>query len=466
MKTVIKLLSALALMLAAAFNSEAKEREIYATVNTQNLDLLSGPGREYPVIEELQKGTKLTVLSIDNLKWIKVKSPNGNTGYALSSHLAGDFLMEFMEANPEYKKLLKEVSETSKEAFNSTVNVFDKMLYWFSNNARLGFTLGLIALALVIGLIILIRIKDPKYELWYLYYILYFITIIPTAALTYTPRSFWESNDTTGNLLTLLMTLIPGVMAIFGGWGVRQSGMTDGTREKNSNFTIGEALQFPAWMLIIATLYLTICRPVIEWSGHIVNNWGDEHFGSLMLGTIICAAITYCTLQFIWRSFIVMYLLKPAGNSVIKIMTAVIWFTIAKIAHNWIYDNYYGVLYIVAFILVWGTMTFILFKVLEKISETRCPMCHGLGGETNMRMEGTSTRTSEDWEKMKDSDIKPKSYGADVTGAKRLVSTTNVYDHWTTEHTCYDCKYKWTIQHSKLVNTISNTIEKRWYESN
>ena len=126
--------------------------------------------------------------------------------------------MEFMEANPEYKKLLKEVSETSKEAFNSTVNVFDKMLYWFSNNARLGFTLGLIALALVIGLIILIRIKDPKYELWYLYYILYFITIIPTAALTYTPRSFWESNDTTGNLLTLLMTLIPGVMAIFGGW--------------------------------------------------------------------------------------------------------------------------------------------------------------------------------------------------------------------------------------------------------
>lgn len=73
---------------------------------------------------------------------------------------------------------------------------------------------------------------------------------------------------------------------------------------------------------------------------------------------------------------------------------------------------------------------------------------------------------SEDWEKMKDSDIKPKSFGADVTGARRLVSTTNVYDHWTTEHTCYDCKYKWTINHSKLVNTISRTIEKRWYESN
>ena len=167
MKTVIKLLSALALMLAAALNSEATEREVYATVNTQSLALRSGPGREHPVIEELQEGTKLTVLSIDDLKWIKVKSPNGNTGYALSSHLAGDFIMEFMEAKPEYKELLKEVSKTTKEAFNSTVNVFDKMLYWFSNNTRLGFTLGLIALALVIGLIILIRIKDPEYELWY-----------------------------------------------------------------------------------------------------------------------------------------------------------------------------------------------------------------------------------------------------------------------------------------------------------
>lgn len=89
-------------------------------VNTRQLNVRSGPGSNYSVVETLPKGSRLTVISDDKntgaASWVKVVTPSGEEGWANIKYLSISSQMQVRELPKKQEAASPEQSKTSEQS--------------------------------------------------------------------------------------------------------------------------------------------------------------------------------------------------------------------------------------------------------------------------------------------------------------------------------------------------------------
>ncbi|MBR5477572.1 MAG: SH3 domain-containing protein [Bacteroidaceae bacterium] len=477
MKAICNLIVAMVLLFALPSNASAdtqyRYKDVYATIQPgTDLNMRQGPGKNNPLVERVLGGSTVKIVNLDtyDLGWVCVESAAGNTGYVARRYLMGNYVEEFNSR--ELEPVIPE--ETYEE---DTADIFiDQSSFWASflnylarvcnNLISLGWWAYLIvalALALVAGIVYYLRSYDPYFEEPWIHYVLYFLTILPTLGLCGVVLMYKYHPVFSDKILLFLFALVPAILSVHAGWGVRECGMYSGKYHKNANRDVGQLLQFPVWMMITLMFWYTFLLPLIELSeDEFCYNGGG--FWRFVLGLIIVAVIISAVLL-AWTLFFVRKFFKTAGNWPVRIMTIVLWWALTRIAFNWAYENFNGFGYLL--MLFFGAMVLlgIIGGVLSELHSSRCPMCHNCDAEqTNLTDEGVSYSTSTGWESMGSGNIRPRHSGAEVSNAQRLVKTTVATHNWTTEHTCPACGCKWDISHSEEVGRDTQELKRSWTE--
>ena len=317
-------------------------------------------------------------------------------------------------------------------------------------------------LTLVALFIHLIHSYDKSYNKPLIHYILYCIAVIPTWALCEIAAMYVAKLDTLHSIALFLMAMTPAIITINGGWGVRQCGMIDGKNFDGINYVIGQIMQFPVWFWLISMVWDIAIDPLIEWSETFEYHGGGFWRFVLGIGGGFC--ITGAIL--IGYVILMIYCLKKAGKTPICVMAIALWWAIVRIAYNWAYANFNGLGFIL--IVFWGAaaLVAVIIATLSYINEIRCPICHNCDGEqTGLVDHGISTQVSTSSESMGNHLIDPINRDAEVSDARREVSTTSFFHSWTTEHTCPNCGNQWVCDHEKYIGSISRENWRRWTET-
>lgn len=460
MKTIYKFLM---VIIISIISSVSFAQDVYTTIKTNTyLNLREGPGTNYSSKGKLYNGTSVKIIHINDYEngWVCVKDNLGRVGYVSANHLVGGYIEQFNTNNNSQEKYDNE--ELFTNAANSFVNGCFKVFKGIINLGWWSWVIVIFALALAGGLIFWIRNIDPYFDTPWIHYLLYFIAVLPTWGM-YSISSIYEDDLTfAGKCLLLLMVMVPAIITIHGGWGIRQCGMEYGKYHKNFNRHVGQFLLFPVCIIITFTFWNTILSPLIDWSDDFTYQGGG--FWRFLLGLII-GAIIITGVLWIWLLIIVRYFLKTIGNNSIYIMTIVLWWGLVWIGFNWIYANFNSIGFIITVFIGALICITILATFISILNESRCPMCHNCDADqTNLTDEGVSYSTHTSWESMSDSNIRTRHSGASVSDARRLVRTTIGTHNWTTEHTCPNCGCKWNIGHSEEVSRNSRELERRWTE--
>lgn len=319
-----------------------------------------------------------------------------------------------------------------------------------------------VAMLVIIGIICLIRFWDRDYRIPPIYYVLYAVSAviiwIILSVHTYHENRYFLT------VIRYSVVMVFAVLAIFGGWGVRQCGMEDGKYHKNANRYVGQILLFPVWMLIIHLFWKVGIAPLIELSGNFEYHGGG--FWRFVLGLFIAAFILFGLLMF-WMNIIIPFCLKTAGHWPLVIMTLALWWGFVRVAHNWAYANFNGLTYLLILCLGGCFLFGEMIEFLRILQEMRCPMCHNCNSRmVDLIDRGLSYHKDTKWVAMSsDYHIKKKYADSYITDAKSLVEVTNVFHNWQTEHQCPVCGNTWTLFHSEQVGSSSRDLgEHRWTE--
>ena len=478
MKAICNLLVAMVLFFAVPSNASAdtqhQYKDTYATIQPgTNLNMRQGPGKNNLVVEKILGGSTVKIVNLDTYDqgWVCVESKAGNTGYVARRYLMGNYVEEFNS-----RELVPIIPEKPDEEDTDSVSVDQSSFFapfinflrrTFDNLISLGwwaaFLIVAAALALVGGIIYYIRSYDGYFEEPWIHYLLYFLTILPTWGMFEVVLMYIYNPDFSENILLFLFAMIPAILSVHAGWGVRQCGMYYGKYHKNANRKVGQLLQFPVWMMITLMFWYTVLLPLIELSEYF--DYSDGGFWHFVLGLIIVGAII-SAVMLAWTLFFVRKFFRTAGNWPVYIMTIALWWALTRIAFNWAYANFNGFAYLL--MLFFGAIVLIgiIGVTLLELRISRCPMCHNCDAEqTNLTDEGVSCSTSTAWESMGSRNIRPRHRGAEVSNARRLVRTTVATHNWTTEHTCPVCGYNWDISHSEEVGRDKQVLKDSWDET-
>lgn len=349
------------------------------------------------------------------------------------------------------------LGSTQDYAFDLFLNIADIGWWAFAIIAAALFVSGLIIVAL--------RRYDSKYERVWIYYPLFFLTLFPTFGLFSVSWQLEQMFDYDipyfYNLLLFAVTLVPGVLTIFGGWGIRECGMERCKYHKNLNRYVGQLLLLPVWIMFICLFWDAAFAPLIEWSEGFAEH--DGGFWRFVLTIVIGFGIVVFVFR-LWIYVIALFFVT-AGNWPIRFMTITLWMALVWFGHNWIDANFNGLGYFC--LLFFGGLFLVgfLLRYLREITALRCPMCHTCAAElTNLIDGGISYSTTTSWESMSDSDVNRRHSGSIVTDASRQVRTTVGTESWTTEHTCPCCGHSWDMYHSREVSRNSQVLKEEWTE--
>jgi hypothetical protein len=468
MKKLIVIIILFTLSFCAFAQSQYQTQEVYATIKSGiNLNLRYGPGKNYKSLEMLKGGS---IVSIENLNdyaqgWICVKSEAGNIGYVSTQYLVGNYVEEFSSRKYNVNPQEEDDWTNGLEKFFFPFFNFWKNLYLnIVNIGWWGFLIAIVSLALSGGIVYCIRSYDSWFEKPWIHYVLYFITILPTIGLFTVLLMYKYQPILSDRILLFLLALVPAILTAHAGWGIRECGMYDGERYKNGNYYAGQLLQFPIWIMITLTFWYTLCFPLIEYTEYAFIYHGGG-FWRFLIGLIVILLIMVAVLA-LWRYVIVPKFLKIVGNFSLHIMTITLWWAMVKIAFNWAYANFNGFGYLLVLFFGGAMLLMLIIGVEADLQASRCPKCHNCwADETNLTDEGVSYESSTHWESMGNGNIRPHHSGAEVSNAKRLIATTIATHHWTTEHTCPKCQYKWDISHSEEVGRTSKDLGgRKWNE--
>lgn len=475
MKTICNLLVAMILLFAVPSNASAdtqyRYKDVYATIQPgTDLNMRQGPGKNNPLVERILGGSTVKIVNLDTYDqgWVYVESAAGNTGYVARRYLMGNYVEEFNSR--ELEPIVTEEPEDCEDTVSiEQSSFFAPFLNYLARMCKNLISLGwwaylivAIALALTGGIVYYLRSYDSSYEEPWIHYLLYFLTILPTWGLFGIVLMYKYHPVFSDKILLFLFAMVPAVLSVHAGWGVRECGMYDEKYHKNANREVGQLLQFPVWMMITLMFWYTFLLPLIELSeDEFCYNGGG--FWRFVLGLLIVLAIV-AAVMFLWF-IVVRVFFRIAGNWPVRIMTLTLWWALVRIAFNWGYENFNGFGYLL--ILFFGGILLlgVIGGILGELQASRCPMCHNMDAEqTNLTDEGVSYSTSTGWQSMSDSSISPRHYGAEVSNAQKLVKTTVATHNWTTEHTCPECGCKWDISHSEEVGRDEEVLKHSWTE--
>lgn len=366
-------------------------------------------------------------------------------------------MMEFL------KDLWSSFSKTLGEVLDTVFSFIENIFFSYPIISSIFFML---TLAGCIYAIVKLRSQDRNYSKAWIYYLLYFASFTFTArGCALVGRHIFEST-LLNNIFISLMIAGPAVLTIFGGWGIRQSGMIDGMYiKKKLRHKLGEILLFVAWMLIIRAVWGLLFYDTTEWLGKVFQEHTVKIGALLSFVILIASTFLAVVVLYIWVHFIVPHLFVTAGKRVLYIMTATISFAMMHLEWHWVSANYDSLATTLMALFGAGWQTCVMLLFMKVIAEMRCPVCrHCKSKLTKYIDHGYSQSSSSNWEKMSNRDVDPEHSNAVVTDAERLVETVKTYHDWTTEHTCQRCFHTWAILHSRRVSTSSHTIRERWTE--
>ena len=471
------LLVAMLLLFAIPSNASAETqyryKEVFATVQPgTNLNMRQGPGKNNPLVERLLGGSKVTIVNLDKYDqgWVCVRSEAGNTGYVARRYLRGNYVEQFNSRELEpvtseepYEEDRDSITLNQSSFFYPFMNGVVRVCQSLFSLGWVGYLIVVVALALVAGIVYYLRSYDSSFEEPWIHYVLYVLTILPTWGLFETVLMYKYHPVFSDKILLFLFALVPAILSVHAGWGVRECGMYYGKYHKNTNRRVGQILQFPVWMMITLMFWYTFLLPLIELSEDAFYYSGGGFW--LFIGGLIIGGAIIVAVLLVWTLFFVRKFFKTAGNWPVRIMTIVLWWASARIAFNWAYENFNGFSYLL--MLFFGALVLIgiISGVLSELHSSRCPMCHNCDAEqTNLTDEGVSYSTSTGWESMGSGGVSPRHRGAEVSNARRLVRTTVATHDWTTEHTCPVCGCKWDISHSEEVGRNKQELRRSWTE--
>ena len=457
----------------ASAETQYRYKEVFATVQPgTNLNMRQGPGKNNPLVERLLGGSKVTIVNLDKYDqgWVCVRSEAGNTGYVARRYLRGNYVEQFNSRELEpvtseepYEEDRDSITLNQSSFFYPFMNGVVRVCQSLFSLGWVGYLIVVVALALVAGIVYYLRSYDSSFEEPWIHYVLYVLTILPTWGLFETVLMYKYHPVFSDKILLFLFALVPAVLSVHAGWGVRECGMYYGKYHKNTNRRVGQILQFPVWMMITLMFWYTFLLPLIELSEDAFYYSGGGFW--LFIGGLIIGGAIIVAVLLVWTLFFVRKFFKTAGNWPVRIMTIVLWWASARIAFNWAYENFNGFSYLL--MLFFGALVLIgiISGVLSELHSSRCPMCHNCDAEqTNLTDEGVSYSTSTGWESMGSGGVSPRHRGAEVSNARRLVRTTVATHDWTTEHTCPVCGCKWDISHSEEVGRNKQELRRSWTE--
>lgn len=344
------------------------------------------------------------------------------------------------------------------------VGGFQQLFYGITNLGWLSIIVVLLLLGVSSAIIYGIRRFDKSYQKPWLYYILYFVALIPTFGMFLMALIGKATMTRYECVLSFLMLMVFAVLSIFGGWGIRECGMIDEKYHKNANRLIGQLLQFPVWMMVIIIFWIAALDPIVDWSATFVDQGGG--FWRFVLGIILGSAIVIGILM-AWVMLVVPYALKTAGKWPIRIMMVVLWAAMLTVGFNWAYANFNNISFVL-FLFIGGVCFFVcLGTAWSQLQLMRCTMCHNCHSQEINRIDkGYSEGTSTYWTNADQSEVGKykKHFGSEIKEARKLVKTTTLYHNWNAIQQCPNCGKKWTIKYSDEVASHSEDIEYKWKE--
>ena len=444
----------------------------FAAILKYQTEFRRGPGENYDITATVDKDRVINVLSP------KVYDEQGNcwicvqdfftmqrVGYVQIDKVEYDsFDFRSFEDASKFKTVYTKVSNFY--LVNTSYITYKLDTLYLKATAKLKWwSLALLSviLALTALLIYLIHKYDKSYKKSWIHYILYLIAVIPTWALCEVSSIYVDNLDVLHSIALFLMAMIPAIVTINGGWGVRQCGMIDEKYPDNAHYVIGQIMQFPVWLWLIGMVWSIAVRPLLVWSETFEYHGGGFWRFVIGLGVALCIMGVILLIGYIK---FMRHCLNKAGKYPICIMAIALWWAMIRIAYNWAYANFNGLGFILVVAFGGSVLSVIIIVTISQINATRCPYCHNCDGEeTDCVDHGISYEHSTRWESISNSSIDPENRDAIVSDARRKLSITTAIHSWTTTHTCPNCGADWEIGHSEQVGSSSREIERRWTET-
>ena len=372
----------------ASAETQYRYKEAFATVQPgTNLNMRQGPGKNNPLVERLLGGSKVTIVNLDKYDqgWVCVRSEAGNTGYVARRYLRGNYVEQFNSRELEpvtseepYEENRDSITLNQSSFFYPFMNGVVRVCQSLFSLGWVGYLIVVVALALVAGIVYYLRSYDSSFEEPWIHYVLYVLTILPTWGLFETVLMYKYHPVFSDKILLFLFALVPAILSVHAGWGVRECGMYYGKYHKNTNRRVGQILQFPVWMMITLMFWYTFLLPLIELSEDAFYYSGGGFW--LFIGGLIIGGAIIVAVLLVWTLFFVRKFFKTAGNWPVRIMTIVLWWASARIAFNWAYENFNGFSYLLMLFFwsagahwyYWRCVVGIAIKPLSYVSQLRC----------------------------------------------------------------------------------------------
>lgn len=449
----------LVMLFAMSATSLANPQEVSAIVSSSApLSYRLGPGTDFPVTGTLESGDTVTVKSLKYYDegWVFIMNASYRQGFVPADSLRGNYAEIFPSEKDETSFL--------EDCVTAIVYAYVRFLYGMTSLGWWSFLIVIMMLALSSGIIYGIRRYDKDYQQPWIYYVLYFITLIPTFGMFAACIGLKKSITIAECVMSFLLLMVFASLAIFGGWGVRQCGMIDEKYHKNGNRYVGQLLQFPVWIFVIIIFWMAALEPIVDWSTTFVYHGGG--FWRYILGLII-PFVSVTAVLFIWIVFVVPYAFKTAGNWPVRIMLLTLWITMAVITYNWAYANFNSLSFVLFIFIEGACFLTSLVMANSELQGMRCSMCHNCHPvEISRTDDGYSEGKSSYWTTADQSEVGKykKHFGSTIEGATKRVQVTTLYHNWTTILQCPNCGRKWSIAHSDEVDSHTEDVEYKWKE--
>lgn len=418
-----------------------------------------GPGEEYPETGQLTGGSNITVVDAAqyHMGWVRVSSYPEQVGYVPAEVLVDNGYLECLES-------IAPVKVNSISGINERVtNFFHSFFRSYIGSGISALIFSALILLAAVAIAIGIRFLDGNFRMPWIHYMLYLIVLVPAWGLcSLTERCMTYINLSDSISLSLLAAAAM-ILAIRGGIGIRQCGMTEGKYHKNANRQIGEFLLFPIWMIAICIVWNVSVTPLLKWVTFV--RYSNDIL-LIIIALLAEAAVLFLILWTIWEKVVIPYCLRPVGIIPLHIMTLALCWAQFKLTYMWADENLFGAGGLIFIIASIGMAIYFLWKSLTRIEARRCRMCHNYHGEATGKIDlETKYETEEHRESCKKKDI-----DMSITKTRKISDTEKVFQdtievrNWKTEHTCPECGDKWFSFHSSRNVVDSKHVGWRWKE--
>lgn len=430
------------------------------STSQKKLNMRLGPGTGYGIVSQLQPESDAWVIDVSDAAkgWVKISTGSAE-GYVSTEFIRSKNGNDYIDWARNYTA---PAAESKKKSVNLDLSGFTgAFVSFFIGVMNSQWWLILLCCGVVlVGEILLIRFLKEEYRFYrapgMLYGIIAGAFVLNLCVLAMFPGT--EAGGRNACIVWLLLAMCVFPLLVHSCWRLEQNGKIDNKyyRSNTSCGRIGKYLGIFSWLI----MGLPICRAIYG-----ITNYSllgvfpiPDKFWPLVFTLLVISAINFA-IAWYW-DVVLARIFHVVSNFIVYLLT-IAFFFIIFMAELDVLNSFYGFYYILA---LFG----MLFSVaaasgaISSIRRYRCANCHYFSGSlSGVTDHGEHTSSSDSWHDISSSSIKSS---REVRNARELRRTWTTTHSWTDHMRCDYCGGSWDIDDSRVVNTETQALKRKWEE--